>query len=232
MAVAEKQKAERTPAKKVIDITSRHSDEEVIALEERGYRLRFSERDFRDLPETVLEALSHENQRDYWIAKGAAKALAKNAQRKADGFEGLEIPVDPLRAKPSRKLRMEGVPKGWYGTWKRPDEVEAAKELGYVLVPSSVKTPGAGSAATSRTIAAKDGKDDLVAMMIPLKLHEQHLQANALLSRRRAGATIKEVAGLVAKANKHLESVADLPGVTEETTTEEVSIKEDMRRNA
>lgn len=228
--VSEKKKTEKPAKKQVVDISSKHTDKEILALEAKDYALRFNEKDFRELGEETIAELSQANARDYFIAKGAFGALAKNAQRKALGFSGLEV-VDPLRGKARNKLEVRGKEKGWHYCWKRPDEVEEAKQLGYKIPPDgSVKTPGASKTSTSHAIAAKDGKDDLVLMMVPEKLFEQHLQANAILSKRRAGATLKEVNSMVATANRHLESVADIPNMTETTTEEEVSIRADIAR--
>lgn len=228
--VSEKEKAPKVAEKKIIDVCAKHTDEEILALEEKDYRLRFNEKDFRELDESVIEKLSNANARDYFIAKGANGAIAKNKKRTESGFDGLEI-VDPLRGKPRNKLEVRNKEKGWHYCWKRPDEVEECKQLGYTIPPSgTVETPGASKTSTSHAISAKDGKDDLVLMRVPEKTFQQHLLANSLLSRKRAGATIREVAGMVARANKHLESVVDLPGVTENTTTEEVPIVQDMAR--
>jgi hypothetical protein len=230
MATMVKTRGKLDKKTEIIDISSTHTDEEVLALEEKGYRLRFSEKDFRELDETTIEGLSKDNARDYFVTKGAVKALERNAERAELGFEGLEVLEDPLRAKPRKKMEMRGVPKGWHPCWKRPDEIESSKELGYVLVPDEVQTPGASRTTSSRAIAAKDGKDDLIAMMVPERLFQQHLHANAILSRKRAGATMKEINRMVASSNKDLEMVADIPNMTETTSVEEVPIREDMRR--
>jgi hypothetical protein len=225
MAVKEKEKAKLPPAKRVVDVSRKHSDEDILALEAKDYALRFNERDFRELDESTIEKLSSANARDYFITKGAHDALAKNAKRSALGFEGIEI-VDPLKTQARNKLANEGIPKGFHACWKRPDEVEDAKKNGYVMVPKDVKTPGASSTSSSHVITAKDGKDDLVLMMVPQRLFLQHLEANAQQSRRNAGATIKELSRKVAETNRNLEGV-ELPNLEETTSTDEVPISVD-----
>lgn len=228
MAVKAKEKPKMPPKKKIIDVSASVSDSEILALEEKNYQLRFNEKDFRELPESVIEKLCNSNARDYFMTKGAFNALKKANSRKEAGFEGLEV-QDPLRGKPRRKLEVAGKLKGWHYCWKRPDEVEESKKLGYVVVKDEVNTPGASSVSSSHTITAKDGKDDLVLMRVEERLFQQHLQANAVLSRRRAGATMKEITGMVKKANKHLEDV-ELPNLVETTEMEEVPIAVDMAR--
>jgi hypothetical protein len=228
--VKTKEKAPKLTQKKVIDIVASHTDEEILSLESKDYKLRFSEKDFRELDEATVEGLSKENARDYFVTKGAVAALAKNENRKRAGFGGLQVIEDPFRGKPRSKLEVRGVPKGWTPVWKRPDEVEECKTMGFKLASEGIKTPNATKTATSHVIAAKDGKDDLVLMMVPTRLHIQHLEANAVLSQRRAGATMKEITGLVAKANKHLEDVPDEMNMTETTTIDEVPIAVDMAR--
>jgi hypothetical protein len=162
------------------------------------------------------------------VTKGAFQALKRNAVRKELGFDGLQVIEDPLRGKPRKKMEARGIPKGWVPVWKRPDEVNEAKALGFKLAGADVKTPNATQTSTSHTIAAKDGKDDLVLMMIPERVHLQHLHANALQSRRNAGATMKEINRVVAGANKDMERAADITDIVETTNEEEVSIRDDI----
>jgi len=215
---------------KIIDISSKHTDKEIVALEEGNYRLRFDEKDFRELSEKTIEKLGHANARDYFIALGAHRSIKKNEERKRLGFEGLEIIEDPFKSRPRSKLVTENVPKGMHLCWKRPDEVEGAKQDGYAIAPESVKAPGATRTSTSHVIARKDGTDDLVLMMVPERLFQQHLQANAIESRKRAGATMKETTRLVARANKELEAVENIPNMTETTETEDVPLSREVAR--
>jgi len=225
--VSEKKKAPKLVKKQIVDVNAKHTDEEILALEAKDYALRFNEKDFRELPEEVLSELSQANARDYFIAKGAHGALVKNEERKKVGFSGVEV-VDPLRGRAHNKLEVKNKEKGWHYCWKRPDEVEEAKELGYKIPEAgTVQTPGASKTSTSHAIAAKDGKDDLVLMMVPEQVFQQHLQANAIQSKKRAGATMRELNGMVAKANRHLEDVK-IPNMTETTTEEEVNIVADI----
>jgi hypothetical protein len=215
------------PKKQVVDVSSKHTDEEILALEAKDYQLRFSEKDFRELSEEVISELSNANTRDYFICKGAHDALEKS-KKAHKGFEGLSI-EDPLRGKPRNILRSSGIPKGWHSCWKRPDEVEECLSLGYKYVPDEVLTPGASRVSSSRVIKRKDGTDDLVLMMVPEKLFHQHLEANALQSRRNAGATMKEVNSMVGKANRNLEGF-EIPNMIETTETEEVPVSIDRAR--
>jgi len=214
-----------TKAKAIVDVSSRMTDSEILAAEERDVKMRFDPEDWRELPEKVIGKLSHENQRDYFITKGAVDAMAKNSRRAAAGFGGIEI-VDPLKAKPRAKLDTFDIPPGMHACWKRPDEVEEMKGLGYTIADQKVRAPGASKTSTSHIITDTQGKDDLVLMLIPEKVFQQHLEANALLSRKRAGATMREITGMVKKANQHLEDV-ELPNLVETTSVDEVPIRVD-----
>ncbi len=43
----------------MIDVSASVTDDEIVALEEKDYRIRFNEKDFRELPEDVIEKLSN-----------------------------------------------------------------------------------------------------------------------------------------------------------------------------
>ena len=197
------------PVKTRVNITSDHTDEEVLALNEKGATLVFAYEDgFKTLSDEVVAELSRENARQYHVAFGAHKAWKKQADG-ARPTAGLEI-VDPLKAKPGNKLRMlqrkangelvdvgetgwlDKDGKHWHGCWKRPDEEGEVRELGYKLVTAEsdpdIVTHGASNTASSKVIVSKSGRDDLVLYKIPMQTFLQHLHAVAAESTKRSGA--------------------------------------------
>ena len=132
--------------KKTVIITKDTSDQEIIALDNKGYTLKFDEESFRVLGNEIIEALAHDNAREYWLGKGAFDALCKHDKRH-EIVGDLEI-VDPLKHKPVDKLAFKGVAKSDHVCWKRPDEVEEMKEIGYEILSNddtSVVTRGASA---------------------------------------------------------------------------------------
>ncbi len=212
---------------KTVRMASSMEDEYILSLEKKGVKMIFDGEDFRILPDEIVKELSFENQRNYFVAQGVSKQIAKSKARKDAGFGDIQI-IDPLKGKPVSKLEVRNQQKGMHYCWKRPDEIEGCKQLGYEMAEAEAKTKGASRASSSHVIVDKQGKDDLVLMKIPERVFQQHLQANALESRRRSGATFREISDLVRKSNKHLEDVELPAGFQDNTTTTEVPISAEM----
>lgn len=104
------------------------------------------------------------------------------------------------------------------------------------MIAEEADTPGATKASSSHTIQKKDGQDDLILMRVPERLFRQHLQANAIESRRRSGATMKTVAEMTKKAQNaigdHSLDDVEIPGLRDFTTEETVPLRQEMARAA
>jgi len=206
-------------------ITSKNTEEEVLALEEKGVALVFAyEEDFLQLSDETVEKLGRESSRQYFISLGAHKAYAK--QRDSEGpSAGLQI-LDPLGASAGNKLRilkkradgtLEDVSNGWvdaqgkkwHPCWKRPDELGECESLGYTRITQEsdpdIVTRGASGTSSSRVILRKDGTDDLIAMKIPQRIFLEHLHAVALKSQERAGASMKDLVGKLKDVSRKIE---------------------------
>jgi hypothetical protein len=208
----------------VVKANAYTTDEEILKYEEDGCIIKFDDVSFREIPEKVIEKLSYVNRQNYWVSKGANMAVKRHEKRVDEGFGDIQI-VDPLGGKASNKLDTRNVPKGTHVCWKRPDEVDECKDKGYQLVKNDdkIRTPGATATSTSRVIKGRDGKDDLVLMSIPERTFNQHLEAVAFESRKKAGVPLAELKEKVRGVIKGLE----LKDTTEEV---EVSVAQDMKQ--
>lgn len=239
-----------TSVKTRVNITSDHTDEEVLALNEKGATLVFAYEDsFKALSDEVVAELSRENARQYHVAFGAHKAWKKQADG-ARPTSGLEI-VDPLKSKPGNKLRilqrkangdlvdvgdtgwLDAKGAHWHGCWKRPDEEGEVRELGYKLVTADsdpdIVTHGATSVSSSRVIVSKAGKDDLVLFKIPMQVYLQHMHAVAAESSKRSGETGKVLREQLRAAKEDMNAVGATAGVAIEDTGSETEAVIDRR---
>ena len=221
----EKKTDEAPRTRATVRVDSDNTDAEVLALQEKGAKIVFEyEEDFLELAKETVDALDHENQRQYFIALGAHRAYVKQ-KSKSGPTAGLAIPDDPLKSRAGSKLRVlrkkangktEDVSRGWrdakgtvwHPCWKRPDEVGEVEEMGYVRVTQEsdpeIITRGASAAGTSRVIAKKDGGDDLVLFKIEDRIYQQHLHAAAAQSTVNEGANAKRLGEQLREMSRQL----------------------------
>lgn len=167
--------------RKVID--AHVTDEELLGfIQNDKIVLHFDEKSFKEAPSEIIRAMSHEQTRDYFIAKGHHAALEEQKRKEREGWEGLEI----RELRPFQKLdggagdimrehtekysnRVEGKGK-MHVAFKRPDEVDAAERDGYKYQEVTTK---------------RDGKTELVTMTIPEERFQEHISAVGKDSRDR-----------------------------------------------
>jgi hypothetical protein len=199
--------------------------EEILALDEKGVEVVFPyEEDFIELSDEDVEKLGRLSARQYFIAEGAHKAWVKQ-QESEKPTRGLQI-LDPLGASAGNKLKIlrklengklvdvsqgwvDAQGKKWHPCWKRPDEIGECESMGYVRITQEsdpdILTRGATGVSSSRVIARKDGSDDLIAMKIPQRIYLEHINAVALASQERAGATMRELTGKLKDVSRRIE---------------------------
>ena len=158
-------------------ITVDNSFEEIVEYEQKGAKVKFDPESLIELSDDQLEKLRYETAKQYWIAVGTARG---------EKFRAPPVPIDrvgddPLRINRPNRDVVRNIPKGWHVAWKRPEEVELAKELGYKVVERSkdgkctggMDFPGASSTGSGKVILRAQSptglKDDLIAMYIDSK---------------------------------------------------------------
>jgi hypothetical protein len=187
---AEKQ----APKRRNVPVTADWSEESVVQWgQEEGVTLFFDPNSFRELSQESVDKLDFYSAQSYWQAYNAwkEKKRQEEAQRPAN-YEDLKI-KDPLSQAYTDKLKLRER-RGWHQTWKRPDEVEAAKSVGYREIREQRKIgkkdkdgnvvesyyeenePGYEKGPVKK-IMEDQGQEELIAMEVPEELYEQHLQA-------------------------------------------------------
>ncbi len=187
---AEKQ----APKRRNIPVTTDWSEEDVVQwAQEEGVTLFFDPNSFRELSQETVNQLGFYSAQSYWQAYNVWKDRQRQeeAERPTD-YEDLKI-RDPLSQAYTDKLKLRER-RGWHQTWKRPDEVESAKAVGYREIREQRKIgkkdkdgnvigsyfeenePGYEKGPVKK-IMEDQGQEELIAMEIPEELYQQHLQA-------------------------------------------------------
>jgi hypothetical protein len=177
-------------------ITLETTEAEIVALDSDGRTLEFDESAFKRLPDAVVQALSHENAKRYWVTLGA---VDRNARPKPT--RKLEI-LDPLQGQEEKLMEIRALgPKGkeyfkrWHTYWAYLEKIDVAKAMGYTEITKDeaaanelgigVSSDAAGyytirSAGTFNSATA--GKEELRLMKLPLEKYRAHMQGVAARS--------------------------------------------------
>jgi len=194
---------------KFVILSIDNSPTEVVEYDEEGYDIQFDHTKFLELTETVLRKLSYKNKKNYFVAKGMKDQLNKEVDPK--DMDSLMI-EDPFDVGGSNELvgqlreRKKARP-GWVPKWKRTDEVDHAKRIGYreVREPKKGKDEKPGhESGECKKFTSRDGKEELRMMEIREDVHEQHRQAVGLKSRRRYVQNKEDFASAVSNANRSI----------------------------
>lgn len=187
---AEKQ----APKRRNIPVTADWSEEDVVQWnQEEGVTLFFDPNSFRELSQETIDQLGFYSAQSYWQAYNVWKDRQRQEEaERPPSYEDLKI-KDPLSQAYGDKLKLRER-RGWHQTWKRPDEVEAAKEVGYQPIREQRKVkekdkdgnviasyledrdPGHEKGQIKK-IFQDQGQEELIAMEVPLELYNAHLQA-------------------------------------------------------
>lgn len=195
---------------KFVILSIDNSPTEVVQYDQEGYDIQFDHTKFLELTDTVLRKLSYKNKKNYFVSKGMRDQLKKEVEPKDADNLMIEDPFDVggsndlIRALRERKKQRPG----WVPKWKRTDEVDHAKRIGYKEVREPKKgkeeKPGHESGECKKHVS-RDGKEELRMMEIREDIHEQHRQAVGLKSRRRYVQNKEDFASAVSKANRSID---------------------------
>lgn len=171
-------KVEKEGKVEKVYVTFDNSIEEVVELnKDRGKRLIFDHTEFLELPEEIVEELSHENARNYFISLGIVKQ--KELQRKRRDREKEKVTLtDPLKDVDDSKMAIRKR-RGWHQAWKRDDEFPYYEQIGYRVVrePTEEQIKEGYEVGYEKgeikTIGYKD-KAELIAMECPQELFDKH----------------------------------------------------------
>jgi hypothetical protein len=167
---------ESSTVKRNVPITMDNSVDEVVELSrDDGVTLFFDPNSFLELPSDVVDMLGFYSAQSYFQAKNAAKSKEQEKGKRV-AYQDLQV-LDPLSNSPVHRTRIRKR-RGFHQTWKRPDEVESAKEMGYKVVrkPNEKKgeeEPGYESGEVLEILDG-EGKVELVAMEIDQDIYDKH----------------------------------------------------------
>jgi hypothetical protein len=156
-------------------ITSGDTVDLVVGWDDSGDKLFFDAEDFLELEEKVVEKLSYENKRDYFIALGEHRRLER--LEASEGKGKVEV-IGPVKDVLKRRMKKYNKDPKMHSSMQRVEDVDHMKELGYKVVS---KNEGG-----SNVIKNRRGEDDLVEMVIPDKRYKEHMAAVGEKSRDRA----------------------------------------------
>lgn len=197
--------------KRNVPVTSAWSEEDVLQWDqEEGVTLFFDPNSFVELSSETVDQLSFYSAQSYFQAKNAWKERkAKEEAEKPVSFEDLKV-GDPLSISGRSQLQLRER-RGFHQTWKRPDEVEGAREVGYQFIRKNRKKDGATEEnepgkEKGEVIKIMDekGEPELYAMEVPLDLYDQHLQSVSDRVKYRKGEQVERVKEAADVANTKL----------------------------
>jgi hypothetical protein len=164
------------------------SEEQVIAYEQAGAELFFTEKRFRVLADKTLADLSHDNRKRYYQTLQVIQKKVEDSKPKGR----LEI-IDPLAGGEQAMLRI--IPKGKEGeeflkrnhiSWQRANELDAWVRKGYRAIRAGEDPIECGlkPAGTSFVISDPMGRKDLdlLMMCVDMVVFLQHESAVAAKS--------------------------------------------------
>ena len=149
----------------VVEINSiDNTVEDVKLLNSKGAKLKFSVEHFLELPDDVVQELSFDNARQYFITYGLHKGYERQKKRK-----GPRIEVEQPISLDDKRLEVNA-PPGVHVTFQRPEMVDQFERMGYV------------KKGTRTTI---NGEPELIEMHISEEKYQKILKQNERLSRQR-----------------------------------------------
>lgn len=191
-------KVSRTVKKKGIMGVQVDSDpKELLKWVQEGGNLAFDPDSLPYLSDEELEPFP------YVVVK-AYKEARKESMEKVNG-SGIEV-LDTLGNNATHRLKIRKR-RGYHQVWKRPDQFDDAKALGYVVVREAKTDKEADNPGTESGPIRKIGREDepeLIAMEIPQERKDLHTQAQVKKSRRAYQANKERFAGSVEQFNRNL----------------------------
>lgn len=173
---------------KDIVVTFANTADEIVEWNRKGANLYFDDAKFLELPEEVQRELRFENARRYFVARSINRRPEPD-----ETLKKVQVVEDPFEKKTRKKLEHRHGDPNKHRTWKRPDEVEGAKENGYKVI----KKPDG----SSEKIDTPSGSTDLVAMEVDKSLYNQHIRAVGKRSRDKCGSVEEEARDRIHTSN-------------------------------
>ena len=197
----------KAPAKRNIPVTSDWSEKDVLKWnKEEGVTLFFDPNSFVELSSEAANELSYYSAQSYFQALHAWKDKKRREEaEKADTFEDLKV-RDPLSASTANEMKLRER-RGYHQTWKRPDEIESAKRVGYSDIRKQKKgedkKPGYERGEVI-TIQDRNGEEELRAMEVPVDMYQQHLKVVSDRVKYRKGQNVDRLEETADKASYEL----------------------------
>ncbi len=167
--------------------------EEVLKLDKDGAELLFDSDRFLELEDEEVRALSRGNFTNYVLAEQAKVQREKFEESDGTkGNSGIKI-IDPLDGQARNKIKVKDQDKdGVHITFKRKDEIEGFRELGYERIKDddavAERVPGTRADASGyRVVKDRSGEVDLFPMKVKKGVQQEIQQAAELKSRYRIG---------------------------------------------
>lgn len=171
----------KASVKRNVPITMDNSVEEVVKLsKDEGVTMFFDPNSFLELPSEVVDELGFYSAQSYFQAKQVAenKAKARENDRPLK-YKDIQF-LDPLSHSPIQRIKLRER-RGFHQSWKRPDEIESAKEMGYRVIrkPNPKKEHEEPGKETGEVVELLDGegKVEQIGVEIEEDIHNKHLNA-------------------------------------------------------
>jgi len=204
------------------------TEAEVLRYEKEGATLTFANGPaFKVLPDSICEALSHENAKRYWVAFGEHKAMSKPGREKPS----VEKIVDPLVGheearltfKPRGREGIEFLKRNWL-SWQFCTNASGFKQLGYKEVSEEDPVDVGISSNASGYYLTKDlqGRDELLLMKVDFAKHLEHEKAVAALSRQKVRGAREQFEEGIDRVGRG--KVPVMPETDEDLTVEKVRV--------
>ncbi len=165
----------------------------MIEFSKKEGKIVFDAKVLPDIEKEFLNELPHGVVQDYLKAK-----------KERDSGMVSDVRVLGALTTPARKKMMLRKRPGYHQTWKRPDEVDEAKELGYVNIRRREKEEPIGQEKGEILMLGQRNDPELVAMEIPLHRKKAHDMAMSQKSKRAYAANKDSFAASVEQVNRNL----------------------------
>jgi hypothetical protein len=173
-------KSDKKEKKNIITIDI--DPKEVLNLNDKDEILIFESEPgkFLRLSDEVISRLNSVNKTKYWAAFGQYNAEIEQQKNK----QTEKLKILPQLATATKRQDVYNKDPRFHYCWKRPDEVDGCKTIGYVIAnDAELKT--FGRTASGTPVVGLAGIEELVLMKIPVELYEAMLKRDGDESIRR-----------------------------------------------
>jgi hypothetical protein len=202
-------KKESTRTVKKGKIIGAHIDsdpKELLEWTQKGATIAFDPDDLPVLSDEELQPFPYSTVKAFKEAQG---------EKKKKGAESIEV-LDTLGGSAGNKLKLRKR-RGYHQTWKRPDELDDAREKGYIVIREPKKDgEKAGAETGSIKRIGKEDNAELIAMEVSQERYDNHIKIMTKKSRRAYTANKERFAGNVEQLNRNLPKADRLKVIDDE----------------